>query len=76
LAGFDLPDPITVAYAIDPAIATETRRLHLRVETESPLTRGMIVMDVLGLTGSEPNALVVTKADDVAFIAMLRAALA
>jgi purine nucleosidase len=76
LAGFDLPDPITIAYAIDPSIATETRRLHLRIETESPLTRGMVVMDVLGLTGAEPNALVVTRADDEAFVAMLRAALA
>jgi purine nucleosidase len=75
LVGFDLPDPITVAYAIDPSIATEVRRLHLRVETESPLTRGMVVMDVLGLTASEPNALVVTRADDAAFISMLRAAL-
>jgi purine nucleosidase len=76
LAGFDLPDPITVAYAIDPSIAIETRRLHLRIETESPLTRGMVVMDVLGLTGAEPNALVVTRADDDAFVEMLRAALA
>jgi purine nucleosidase len=76
LAGFALPHPITVAYAFEPALATETRRLHLRVETESPLTRGMVVMDVLGLTGSEPIALVVTKANDVAFIALLRAALA
>ena len=74
LPGFDLPDPITMAYAIDPSIATETRRLHLAVETESELTRGMVVMDVLGFTGHEPNALVVTQADDAAFIAMLRAA--
>jgi hypothetical protein len=32
-------------------------------------------MDVLGLTANEPNALVVTRADDAAFIDMLRAAL-
>ena len=76
LPGFDLPDPITMAYAIDPSIATETRRLHLEVETESELTRGMVVMDVLGFMGREPNALVVTEADDDAFIVMLRAAVA
>lgn len=75
LAGFDLPDPIAIAYAIDPTIATETRRLHLSVETASELTRGMVVMDVLGLTGAEPNALVVTEADDDRFVAMLRASL-
>lgn len=76
LAGFDLPDPIAMAYAIDPSIATESRRLHLAVETESELTRGMVVMDVLGFTGNEPNATVVTAADEAAFVRMLRAALA
>ena len=71
LEGFDLPDPIAMAYAIDPAVATETRRLHCAVETESPLTRGMVVMDLLGFTGAEPNALVVTAADRQRFIEML-----
>jgi purine nucleosidase len=71
LAGFDLPDPIAMAYAIDPAIATETRYLHLAVETASALTRGMVVMDLLGFMGHEPNALVVTKADRSLFIQML-----
>ncbi len=75
LAGFDLPDLIAMAYAIDPAIATETRRLNLRVETESGLTRGMVVMDLLGLTNGSPNASVVTQADRSRFIDMLRAAL-
>ena len=63
-----------MAYAIDPAIATETRRLHLAVETNSELTRGMVVMDLLGLTGAAPNALVVTAADRDRFLTMLRAA--
>ncbi|MDJ0771383.1 MAG: nucleoside hydrolase [Ilumatobacter sp.] len=76
LAGFDLPDPIAMAFAIDPAVATETRRLNLRVETESELTRGMVVMDLLGFTGQEPNALVVTAADRAKFLTMLRSALA
>ncbi len=75
LAGFDLPDPIAMAYAIDPSIGTEVRRLHLTVETESELTRGMVVMDLLEFTDQEPNASVVTKADTPRFLAMLRAAL-
>jgi purine nucleosidase len=75
LAGFDLPDPIAMACAIDPSIALETRHLNLRVETESDLTRGMVVMDVLGLTGEPPNARVVTRADRDRFLRMLRAAL-
>ena len=52
LAGFDLPDPIAMAYAIDPMVATETRRLHCEIETTSAITRGMVVMDLLGLTGT------------------------
>jgi purine nucleosidase len=76
LPGFDLPDPITVAYAIDGAVATESRRLFLQAETESELTRGMVVMDVLGLTHRAANALVVTAADRDRFLEILRAALA
>ena len=75
LAGFDLPDPITMAYAIDGSIATEIRELNLRVETSSDLTRGMVVMDVLEFTGEKPNAKVVTRAADDGFLTMLRAAL-
>jgi purine nucleosidase len=74
LAGFDLPDPIAMAYAIDSSIATEARRLHCEIETAGSVTRGMVVMDLLGLTGREPNALVVTAADRNRFLAMLRAA--
>jgi len=75
LAGFDLPDPIAMAYAIDPRVATETLHLNLRVEVESELTRGMVVMDVLGLTEEPPNATVVTSADRDLFVAMLRSML-
>jgi purine nucleosidase len=75
LTGFDLPDPIAMAYAIDPTVAADVRPLNLRVETESDLTRGMVVMDVLEFTGEEPNALVVVLADRVKFLDMLRSAL-
>jgi purine nucleosidase len=74
LAGFDLPDPITMAYAIDPLIATAARRLHLEVETESEITRGMVVMDLLEFTDRPANALVVMAADRDRFLDMLRAA--
>ena len=74
-SGFDLPDPVTIAYAIDPLIATAARRLHLAVETESELTRGMVVMDLLEFTDQPPNALVVTAADRDRFLEMLRTAI-
>ncbi len=76
LPGFDLPDPIAIAYAIDGRVATETRRLACWCETESELTRGMVVIDLLGLTTAEPNALFVLEADRDHFVGMLRAALA
>ena len=75
LSGFDLPDPVTMAYAIDPLVATEARRLHLEVETESDLTRGMVVMDLLEFMDRPPNALVVTAADRERFLGMLRTAI-
>ena len=76
LAGFDLPDPIAMAYAIDPSVATATRRVHCAVECDSPVTRGMVVMDLLGFSDRQPNALVVTEADGSRFFQMLRDALA
>lgn len=74
LEGFDLPDPIAMAYAIDPSVATASRRLFCQVECDSPLTRGMVVMDLLGLTDRQPNALVVIEADRDKFLAQLHAA--
>ena len=44
-------------------------------KVDTVISRGMVVMDVLGLTDAEPNALVVTAADRERFIGMLRAAL-
>ena len=75
LAGFDLPDPIAMAYAIDPSVATETRRMFLEVECESSVTRGMVVMDLLGFSRRDPNALVVMHADHGRFIDHLEATL-
>jgi purine nucleosidase len=65
---------VTVAYAIDPAIATRTRRAFVTVETAGTHTRGMTVVDALGLTGNEPNTLVVDAADHDRFVGMLHAA--
>ena len=69
--GFDLPDPIAMAYAIDPSIAISTREMYLEAVTADGPARGMVVMDTLGVTHREPNALVVTKGDHERFMAML-----
>jgi purine nucleosidase len=75
LAGFDLPDPIAMAYAIDERVATETKEWFLAVETQSHLARGMVVMDTLGVMHQAANACVVTKASHAVFMTMLMDAL-
>jgi purine nucleosidase len=75
LAGFDLPDPIAIAYAINSSVADEVRNMHLVVETQSPATEGMVVMDALGIMHQTPNALVVTSARHDVFMSMLMDAL-
>jgi purine nucleosidase len=71
LNGFDLPDPIAMAYALDTSVATEVHHWYLASETSSELTRGMVVMDTLGVMHQEPNAFVVTRASHEKFMSML-----
>jgi inosine-uridine nucleoside N-ribohydrolase len=74
LDGYDLPDPIATAIAIDPSIATEVRRLHVAVETQGELTRGATVVDFRG-TSQAPNADVVLEASRDRFLVALHEAL-
>lgn len=75
LAGFDMPDPIAMAVALDPSVALEVRRLHCAVETESNLTFGMVVMDLLEFSPHLANVDVVMRADRAKFEQILRAAI-
>jgi purine nucleosidase len=74
LDGYDLPDPIATAIAIDPEIATVVRALHVAVETQGEVTRGATVVDFRG-TARAPNANVVLEASRDRFVALLRDAL-
>ena len=58
LAGFDLPDPIAMAVALDPSIAS-TSHLHVEVLTGAGPARGVQNTDWQGYTGRPPNARVV-----------------
>ncbi len=73
LRGFDLPDPIAMAVALDPAVATVTRRLNVRVETKGELTAGQTVVDHLGVEHLEPNVDVVIEASRERFLELLHA---
>jgi purine nucleosidase len=71
IGGFDLPDPIAMAVALDPAVATETQQRFVAIETESVLCRGQTVVDHLDLTGEKPNAKVVLQASRKRFLEIL-----
>ena len=73
LVGFDLPDPIAMAVALDPTIA-EMSHYHVDITIGDGLHRGQTVVDILGMTEAAPNVQVVTKASREKFLAMLRAA--
>ena len=71
LPGFDLPDPITMAAAIDPSIA-QYRDYRVDVTNGEGLERGITVVDVLGVTKRAPQMRVATSADRAAFVDMLK----
>jgi purine nucleosidase len=53
--GIALPDPVTMAIALDPSVGTEWSEHYVAVETASELTRGMTVVDRLHVAGDERN---------------------
>jgi len=53
--GISLPDPVAMSIALDPSIGTESGRHYVDVETASELTRGMTVVDRLGVASNERN---------------------
>ena len=54
--GLALPDPVTMAIALDPAVCARRSRHFVDVETQSELTRGMTVVDELGVLNQTPTA--------------------
>ncbi len=68
LAGFDLPDPIAMAVALDPSIATVEHR-YVEVVIGDGVARGHDVVDWLGATRNPANASVVTEVPRDRFVA-------
>lgn len=71
LEGYDLPDPITMAITLDPSLARRTERLGVTIDTSHTRTRGMTIVDRLGIDGVSPNVNVVWEADELGFKELL-----
>ncbi len=74
LPGFDLPDPIAMAVALDPSIAKSVER-HVRVVTGNGPARGTQETDWLQLVGRPSNTSVVTAVSRSDFLSALIAGL-
>jgi len=53
--GISLPDPVAMAIALDPTICTSASMHYVDVEVASELTRGMTVVDRLGVAADDRN---------------------
>ncbi len=72
--GFELPDPIAMAIALDPAVAARTERRFVAVETGGEWCRGQTVVDhheMRGMSEHEPNVEVVEEASRERFLELL-----
>lgn len=73
--GGPLHDPCVIAFLLKPELFT-SRECNVRIETQSPLTRGMSVIDWWAVTGLPANAQVLRHADADGFFALLTERLA
>ena len=74
LDGFDLPDPIAMAVAIEPDMATSEAHLRVEIMLGEGHVRGQSMVDHLGGTKREPNCRVVYRVDRERFVGALKAA--
>jgi purine nucleosidase len=53
--GMGLPDPVTMAIALDPAVCTRRSTHYVEIACDDELTRGMTVVDGRNVAKVEPN---------------------
>lgn len=75
LPGFDLPDPIATAIALDSSVATVSEKLYVEVVCHEGVTRGQTVVDHTSSMKKEPNIEVVFEASRNRFLDMLHTSL-
>jgi purine nucleosidase len=68
--GWPLHDPCVIAYLLRPELF-DGRLVNVAVETESPLTLGMTVVDWWGVTARPPNARFIAETDAEGLYALL-----
>lgn len=73
--GGPLHDPCVIAWLLRPELFIG-RHCHVQIECESPLTRGMSVIDWWGVTGQRANAFVLGGIDADGFYALIAERLA
>ncbi len=64
--GISLPDPTAMALLLEPELALRASEHYVQIEASSELTRGMSVVDVLGVSGDARNAKVWGEARELA----------
>ena len=74
LKGFDWPDPIAMAVALEPDIATSESLRRVEISLSDGHGRGQSIVDHLDNTKRPPNCRVVARVDRGRFLDMVRAA--
>lgn len=62
------PDSMVAAAIVEPSLVRKTREVFVDIETHGELTRGYSSIDVLGITGNEPNCTLVEDFDTQGFL--------
>jgi purine nucleosidase len=76
LPGFDLPDPIAMAVALDPAVVTGAESVPVEIDISWGPSRGQTIVDRRQVTGRAPNVRVIDSVSRTGFIDMLHTAVA
>ncbi|CAF3862908.1 unnamed protein product [Rotaria sordida] len=69
--GSNHPDALTMAILIDPSIGQQMLSRYVEVEIQGELTRGVLVIDELGVMRKAPNATICAQADEKLFKEMV-----
>ncbi len=69
--GLALADPVAMAIALDPSLATQQSRHFVDIALDNELTRGMTVVDQLNVTGKTPNVTVCWSLDTIGWKRLL-----